>query len=112
MPPHPLLNLTPALRRQTQADLCEFKASLVKKLFQDSEGYTEKPCLTQTSKQANKQTHKWKKKTGQIDRRTKTDRQNKKERWTDGRMKKGKVGTDDRLVGHTKPCLTFIFLRQ
>ena len=38
--------LVPALRRQRQVDLSEFKASLFyKSEFQDSQGYTEKPCL-------------------------------------------------------------------
>lgn len=32
-----------ALRRQTQADLCEFEASQSE--FQDGQGNTEKPCL-------------------------------------------------------------------
>jgi hypothetical protein len=37
--------LIPALRRQRQANL-EFEASLVYRVeFQDSQGYTEKPCL-------------------------------------------------------------------
>jgi hypothetical protein len=35
----------PGLRRQRQADLCEFKARLVYSEFQDSQNYTEKPCL-------------------------------------------------------------------
>jgi hypothetical protein len=37
--------LLPALRKQRQEDLCEFKGSLVYSEFQDSQGYTEKPCL-------------------------------------------------------------------
>jgi hypothetical protein len=59
---HILFHLTPALRRQRQADLCEFKVSPVKKLFQDSQGYTETPCLKQTNKQKNR-------KDGRTDRR-------------------------------------------
>jgi hypothetical protein len=38
--------LIPAGRRQRQTDLCEIKASLVYKEFQDSQGCdSEKPCL-------------------------------------------------------------------
>ena len=38
--------LTPALRRQRQADLCEFKTSLVYKVsFRTGPKTTEKPCL-------------------------------------------------------------------
>ena len=37
--------LIPALGRQRQADLCEFKDSLVYSEFQGSQDYTEKPCL-------------------------------------------------------------------
>lgn len=33
---------------QRQADFCEFEASLVYSEFQDSQGYTEKPCLEKT----------------------------------------------------------------
>jgi hypothetical protein len=47
--------LIPALGRQRQA-ISEFKASLVyKSEFQDSPGYTEKPCI---KKQKQKQTNK------------------------------------------------------
>jgi hypothetical protein len=36
----------PALQRQRQEHLCEFKASLgLQSEFQNSQGYTEKPCL-------------------------------------------------------------------
>jgi hypothetical protein len=39
--------------------ISEFEASLVQSEFQDSQGYTEKPCLKQTNKQTNnKQTNK------------------------------------------------------
>lgn len=39
-------SLIPACWRKKQADLCEVEASLVSRSkFQDSEGYTEKPCL-------------------------------------------------------------------
>ena len=38
--------LIPALRRQRQADLCEFKVSLVYREFQDSQGYTDIQHLT------------------------------------------------------------------
>jgi hypothetical protein len=38
--------LIPALRRQRQADLCEFMAHLVYRAeFQDSQSYTEELCL-------------------------------------------------------------------
>ena len=41
--------LIPALWRQRQVDLCEVKASLVYRVsFQDSQDYTEKPCLEKT----------------------------------------------------------------
>ena len=44
--------LIPALRRQRQVDLCEFKASLVYKgEFQDKQGYNEKFCLVKTIKE-------------------------------------------------------------
>jgi hypothetical protein len=50
-------SLIPALKRQRQVDLCEFKASSgIQSEFQDSQGYTEKPCL-RTNKQTNKQTN-------------------------------------------------------
>jgi hypothetical protein len=42
--------LIPALGRQRQV-ISEFKVSLVYKVeFQDSQGYTEKPCLKNTKK--------------------------------------------------------------
>jgi hypothetical protein len=48
----------------------EFKASLVYNVseFQDSQGYTEKPCLNkrQTNKQTNKQKHKQKQKQNKV----------------------------------------------
>jgi hypothetical protein len=44
--------LFPALGRQRQVDFCVRGQSE----FQDSQGYTEKPCLKQTNKQTNKQT--------------------------------------------------------
>jgi hypothetical protein len=34
--------------------ISEFVASLVYREFQDSQGYTEKPCLEKTNKQTNK----------------------------------------------------------
>jgi hypothetical protein len=39
--------LIPALRRwrQRQVDLCKLEASLVYRELQDSQGYTEKPCV-------------------------------------------------------------------
>jgi hypothetical protein len=41
--------LIPALKRQRQADLCEFWASLVYRVSPDSQGYhTEKFCLRKT----------------------------------------------------------------
>jgi hypothetical protein len=46
-----------ALGRQRQVNLCEFEASLVYREFQDSQGYTEKPCLVlEKQGQTNKQT--------------------------------------------------------
>ena len=43
--------LIPAPGRQRQAELCEFEASLVYRgSSQDSQSYTEKPCLKQTNK--------------------------------------------------------------
>jgi hypothetical protein len=48
--------LIPALGRQ----ISEFEVSLVYRVFQDSQGYTEKPCLKKQNKtkQTNKQTNK------------------------------------------------------
>lgn len=46
-------SLTPALGKQQQADFCKFKASLVKE-FQDSHGYTVRPCLTTPMRKLNK----------------------------------------------------------
>jgi hypothetical protein len=49
--------LIPALRRQRQADFWVRGQPGLQTEFQDSQGYTEKPCLeNKTSKQANKQT--------------------------------------------------------
>jgi hypothetical protein len=42
--------LNPSTGRQRQAELCEFKTSLFYK-FQDSQGYTEKPCLVKNKKE-------------------------------------------------------------
>jgi hypothetical protein len=42
--------LIPALRRQRQADLCVQNQSGLQSEFQDSQGYTEKPCLEKTNK--------------------------------------------------------------
>jgi hypothetical protein len=46
--------LIPALGRQRQAGI-QGQTGLQSE-FQDSQGYTEKPCLKQTNKQTNKQT--------------------------------------------------------
>jgi hypothetical protein len=46
--------LIPALGRQRQADFWVRGQSGLQNEFQDSQGYTEKPCL-ETSKQTNKQ---------------------------------------------------------
>ena len=44
--------LVTVLRRQRYADLCGFEASLVyKNEFQDSQSYTEKPCLEKKKKE-------------------------------------------------------------
>jgi hypothetical protein len=49
--------LIPALGRQKQADFCVRGQPGLQSEFQDSQGYTEKPCLEkQTNKQTNKQT--------------------------------------------------------
>jgi hypothetical protein len=45
--------LIPALRRQGQADFCVGDQPVLQPEFQDSQGYTEKPCLK--NKQTNKQ---------------------------------------------------------
>ena len=47
--------LIPALGRQKQVDLCEFKARLVYMEFQDSQGYTEKHTHTHTHTPLTKQ---------------------------------------------------------
>jgi hypothetical protein len=47
--------LIPALERQRQTDLCVEGQPVLQSEFQDSQGYTEKPCL---GKQTNKQTNK------------------------------------------------------
>jgi hypothetical protein len=45
----------PGSSRQRQGDFCEFEASLVyKSRFQDSQGYTEKPCLKKKKNQKTK----------------------------------------------------------
>jgi hypothetical protein len=43
--------LIPALGRQRQADFCVQGQPGLQSEFQDSQGYTEKPCLKQTNKQ-------------------------------------------------------------
>jgi hypothetical protein len=52
----------PALRRQRQADFWVRGQPGLQSEFQDSQGYTEKPCLenkqTKNPKQTNKQTNK------------------------------------------------------
>jgi hypothetical protein len=54
-------SLIPALRRQRQADFWVRGQPGLQSEFQDSQGYTEKPCIK--NKQTNKQTKKTKKKT-------------------------------------------------
>jgi hypothetical protein len=51
-------NLIPVLWRQRQADFCVPGQPGLESEFQDSQGYTEKPCLKEqkTTKQTNKQT--------------------------------------------------------
>ena len=46
--------LIPALGRQRQADFWVRGQSGLQSEFQDSQGYTEKPCLEKTKKQTNK----------------------------------------------------------
>ena len=48
--------LIPALGRQSQADLCEFEASLVYKVSSrtGSKSYTEKPCLVNNNNKRKK----------------------------------------------------------
>jgi hypothetical protein len=48
--------LTPALGRQRQADFWVRSQPGLNSEFQDSQGYTEKPCLKKTNKETNKQT--------------------------------------------------------
>jgi hypothetical protein len=44
--------LISVLRKQRQVDLCELETSLIHRAeFQDSQGYTEKPCLKKPTKQ-------------------------------------------------------------
>jgi hypothetical protein len=52
--------LIPALRRQRQADLWVRGQPGLHSEFQDSQGYTEKPCLKKNKKQTNKQKKKGK----------------------------------------------------
>ena len=47
--------LIPALGRQRQADFCVQGQPGLQSEFQNSQGYTEKPCLKKTKKQINKQ---------------------------------------------------------
>jgi hypothetical protein len=49
--------LIPALGRQRQVDFWVWGQPGLQSEFQDSQGYTEKPCL-ETNKQTNKQTNK------------------------------------------------------
>ena len=44
------MSLIPVLGRQEAGEVSEFEASLVYSEFQDSQGYTEKPCLKQTTR--------------------------------------------------------------
>jgi hypothetical protein len=48
--------LIPALGRQRQADFWVRGQPGLQSEFQDSQGYTEKPCLKKPKKQTNKQT--------------------------------------------------------
>jgi hypothetical protein len=52
--------LIPALRRQRQVDFWVQGQPGLQSEFQESQGYTEKPCLEKPKKQ--KQNQKWKKK--------------------------------------------------
>jgi hypothetical protein len=54
--------LIPALGRQRQVDLWVRGQPGLQSEFQDSQGYTEKPCLEKTKKQTNKQQQKKQKK--------------------------------------------------
>jgi hypothetical protein len=47
--------LTPALRRQRQADFCVRGQPGLQSEFQDSQGYTEKPCLEKPKKKRKKE---------------------------------------------------------
>jgi hypothetical protein len=49
-----LTPLIPALRRQRQADFWVWGQPGLQSEFQDSQGYTEKPCLEKQNKQTNK----------------------------------------------------------
>lgn len=42
--------MIPAFRKERQEDICELEASLVCIEFQDSQGYTVRPCLKTTTK--------------------------------------------------------------
>jgi hypothetical protein len=55
--------LIPALGRQRQADFWVRGQPGLQSELQDSQGYTEKPCLEKTNKQTNKQKQKQKKST-------------------------------------------------
>jgi hypothetical protein len=60
--------LIPALGRQRQVDLWVWGQPGLHSEFQDSQDYTEKPCLEKTRKQKNpKQTNKQKKKAGDLE---------------------------------------------
>jgi hypothetical protein len=50
--------LIPALGRQRQADFEVQGQPGLQSEFQDSQGYTEKPCLEKTNKQTNKKEYK------------------------------------------------------
>jgi hypothetical protein len=52
--------LIPALGRQRQADFWVRGQAGLQSEFQDSQGYTEKPCLQKTNKQTNKKPKKTK----------------------------------------------------
>jgi hypothetical protein len=58
--------LIPALERQKQADFWVWGQPGLQSEFQDSQGYTEKPCLEKTNKQTNKQTNRMRLHVGEV----------------------------------------------
>jgi hypothetical protein len=53
------MTLIPALGRQRQADLWVWDQPGLQSEFQDSQGYTEKPCLKRNKKQTKKPKESW-----------------------------------------------------